>query len=72
MTLDLNGAAMKAQVDKIVKEQHNEVDVTATDADGGTVRAEATTAGSWWSASAWYEWAKVKGRSYGAKAGFKF
>lgn len=68
-SLNLDGAATTAALEQA---KHGEATVAATDADGGTVKAEVTAAGSWYSASAWYQWAKDKGRSYGAKAGFKF
>lgn len=67
--LNLNGPAT---TDALEQAKHGEVDVSASDADGGTVRGELTASGSYWSATAWYQWAKDKGKSYGAKAGFKF
>lgn len=71
MPLDLSGAKTTEAIENASKPE-TEIGVSATDADGGTVRGEVSTSGSWWSATAWYEWAKEKGRSYGAKAGFKF
>lgn len=72
MPLDLNGTATKAAIEAPTKEPETELDLEATEADGGTVRAELNSTGSYWSASAWYQWAKDKGRSYGAKVGLKF
>lgn len=70
-SLNLNGAETSAALERVKQDTHLEGDVAATDADGGTVRAEVTGSGSYWSATAWYQWAKDKGRSYGAKVGFK-
>lgn len=70
--LNLNGPATSEQLSTEQQKPSNSVDVSATDVDGGTVRAEVTSTGSYWSASAWYQWAKDKGRGYGAKVGLKF
>ncbi len=70
-SLNLNGVETTAAIDKAAKAE-TEVNVQATEADGGTVRAELNSSGSYWSAAAWYQWAKDKGRGYGAKVGFKF
>lgn len=73
MPLDLNGQATRDTLDTLAHEKPaTDLDVSATDADGGTVRAELNSSGSFWSASAWYQWAKDKGRGYGAKVGIKF
>lgn len=70
-SLNLNGAETTAALEHAAAKPHLEGDVSGTDADGGTVKAEITAGGSYWSAGAWYQWAKDKGRSYGAKVGFK-
>lgn len=71
--LDLNGNAARVELGKVAKAKpETSVDVTATDADGGTVRAEVASENQYYSASAWYQWAKDKGRGYGAKIGVKF
>lgn len=72
MPLDLNGAGTKAAVERAAKDPETELDLEATDADGGTVRASVNSSGSYWSVSAWYQWAKDKGKGYGAKVGLKF
>ncbi len=72
MPLNLDGPLTTIAIDKAKTEPETELDLQATEADGGTVRAELNSSGSYWSASAWYQWAKDKGRGYGAKVGFKF
>lgn len=73
MPLDLTGKSTQAAIaDAAKKEPETELDLEAMDADGGTVRAELNSSGKYWDASAWYQWAKDKGRGYGAKVGIKF
>lgn len=77
MPLNLNGAETHVALGKVAQQKpETEVAVTATDADGGTVRGEVTSTGTVqqasWSASAWYQLAKEKGRTYGGKFGLKF
>lgn len=73
MPLNLSGPALSEQREQLAKQKpEGGLDVTATDADGGTMRAEVSSTGSFWSASAWYQWAKQKGRGYGAKVGLRW
>jgi hypothetical protein len=73
MPLNLNGEAMREQLERVATDPPaGGADLAVTDADGGTVRAEVHAGGSQWTASAWYQWAKDKGRGYGAKVGLKF
>ena len=73
MPLKLTGPGVTDQLEQIAKDDtETAVAVSATDADGGTIRGELQSTGSWWTATAWYQWAKEKGRGYGAKIGVKF
>ena len=68
MPLDLTG---KHTTDAI-KETKPETTVGVHTKDGNSVKADVTTKGSWWSATAWYQWIRGKGSSAGADAEIKF
>ena len=69
MPLDLDGPHTATTIKEASKP---ETTIGVHTKDGNSVKADVTTKGSWWSATAWYQWIRGKGRSAGADAEFKF